>query len=70
MYYTTERPSLINSIYGQLWSTYNGVKTDIAVLVRKTLEQVDKITPVIEKLPNYLWGTYNGEKLISALWLL
>lgn len=68
VYYTTERPSLINSIYGQLWSTYNGVKTDIAVLVRKTLEQVDKITPVIEKLPNYLWGTYNGEKAdIGAL---
>ena len=68
VYYTTDRPSIWNSIYGQLWSTYNGVKTDIAVLVRKTLEQVDKITPVIEKLPNYLWGTYNGEKAdIGAL---
>lgn len=62
VYYTTERPSLINSIYGQLWSTYNGVRTDIAVLTRKILEHMDTIAPVIEKLPNYLWGTYNGEK--------
>lgn len=68
VYYTTERPSLINSIYGQLWSTYNGVRTDIAVLTRKILEHMDTIAPVIEKLPNYLWGTYNGEKAdIGAL---
>ena len=62
VYYTTDRPSILNSIYGQLWSTYNGVKTDIAVLTRKILEHMDTIAPVIEKLPNYLWGTYNGEK--------
>lgn len=62
VYYTTERPSLINSIYGQLWSTYNGVRTDIAVLTRKILERMDTITPIIEGLPGYLWGTYNGEK--------
>lgn len=68
VYYTTERPSLINSIYGQLWSTYNGVRTDIAVLTRKILEHMDTIAPVIEKLPGYLWGTYNGEKAdIGAL---
>lgn len=68
VYYTTERPSLINSIYGQLWSTYNGVRTDIAVLTRKILEHMDTIAPVIEKLPNYLWGTYKGEKAdIGAL---
>lgn len=63
VYYTTERPSLINSIYGQLWSTYNGVRTDIAVLTRKILERMDTITPIIEGLPGYLWGTYNGEKV-------
>lgn len=68
VYYTTERPSLINSIYGQLWSTYNGVRTDIAVLTRKILERMDTITPIIEGLPGYLWGTYNGEKAdIGAL---
>lgn len=68
VYYTTERPSLINSIYGQLWSTYNGVRTDIAVLTRKILEHMDTIAPVIEKLPGYLWGTYKGEKAdIGAL---
>lgn len=68
VYYTTERPSLINSIYGQLWSTYNGARTDIAVLTRKILEHMDTIAPVIEKLPGYLWGTYNGEKAdIGAL---
>lgn len=63
VYYTTERPSLINSIYGQLWSTYNGVRTDIAVLTRKILERMDTITPIIEGLPGYLWGTYKGEKV-------
>lgn len=68
VYYTTERPSLINSIYGQLWSTYNGVRTDIAVLTRKILERMDTITPIIEGFPGYLWGTYNGEKAdIGAL---
>lgn len=68
VYYTTERPSLINSIYGQLWSTYNGVRTDIAVLTRKILERMDTITPIIEGLPGYLWGTYKGEKAdIGAL---
>lgn len=68
VYYTTDRPSIWNSIYGQLWSTYNGVRTDIAVLTRKILEHMDTIAPVIEKLPNYLWGTYNGEKAdIGAL---
>lgn len=63
VYYTTERPSLINSIYGQLWSTYNGVRTDIAVLTRKILDRMDTITPIIEGLPGYLWGTYKGEKV-------
>ena len=63
VYYTTERPSILNSIYGQLWSTYNGVRTDIAVLTRKILERMDTITPIIEGLPGYLWGTYNGEKV-------
>lgn len=68
VYYTTDRPSIWNSIYGQLWSTYNGVRTDIAVLTRKILEHMDTIAPVIEKLPGYLWGTYNGEKAdIGAL---
>ena len=63
VYYTTDRPSIWNSIYGQLWSTYNGVRTDIAVLTRKILERMDTITPIIEGLPGYLWGTYNGEKV-------
>lgn len=68
VYYTTDRPSIWNSIYGQLWSTYNGVRTDIAVLTRKILERMDTITPIIEGLPGYLWGTYNGEKAdIGAL---
>lgn len=68
VYYTTDRPSVLNSIYGQLWATYNGVRTDIAVLTRKILEHMDTIAPVIAKLPNYLWGTYNGEKAdIGAL---